>query len=237
MELSLSASRLRPGLFVVMALVIMAGLAAEILGSIWNLPTDRGVVPLLSLSYEWNVPTVYTAALVGLCVLSLCLLAIHARRQGQRHARHWWALAVGFGWIGLDELVGIHEQAGRLVDLDHLIHFDWVVPAAVLLVVLLAAFVPFLRHLPPRPRWRFVLAGALYVGGAVGMELPLGWWTARHGSHNLGYGLIDAIEESLEMLGLNLFLLALLDQLADGGVVLRFTSLPGASSSRTAGEP
>jgi hypothetical protein len=41
------------------------------------------------------------------------------------------------------------------------------------------------------------------------MELPLGWWAERAGDDNLGYGLLDWIEETLELAGTTTFLLAL----------------------------
>lgn len=238
MEVSLSAPGLRRWLFAVLAVVVGAGVAVEGLQARLGLATDHGVVPMLSLSYEWNLPTVYTAALIFTCVLLLTLVGVVTRRQRGRFVGRWALLALGFAYIGLDELLGFHEMADRLVDLNHLFHFDWIVPAAALLLVLGAVYLPFLRALPAPTRRRFLLAGVIYVGGAVCMEVPLGWWTARYGAHNLGYGLIDALEEFLEMLGLNLFLLGLLDHLALQGVTLRFAgagSVPG-SGEGSAGE-
>jgi hypothetical protein len=63
-------------------------------------------------------------------------------------------------------------------------------------------------------RLRFIVAGLVYVGGALGMEVPLGLWAARHGEDNLGYVLIDFVEEVMEMSGAALFLLSLLRHLA-----------------------
>ena len=74
------------------------------------------------------------------------------------------------------------------------LHFGWVIPAAILVLVLFLAFLGFLRrlhHLSPRTARRFVLAGALYVTGAVACDIPLGWWTSVHGDDNFVYYLID----------------------------------------------
>ena len=46
------------------------------------------------------------------------------------------------------------------------------------------------------------------------MELPLGYWTDQHGQENLMYGMIDLVEESLEIIGVSLFLYTLLEHLA-----------------------
>ena len=45
---------------------------------------------------------------------------------------------------------------------------------------------------------------------ALVMELPLGWWTQRHGMDTFGYALIDWVEETMEMIGSALAFVALL---------------------------
>ena len=46
------------------------------------------------------------------------------------------------------------------------------------------------------------------------MELPLGYWTDLKGKENLTYGMIDLVEESLEIVGVSIFLYILLEYLA-----------------------
>lgn len=224
MDIVLSKARLRPILAGVMAVIVAAGVAVEVLRPVYHLKSQSGVVPLLSLSYEQNLPTFYSAALLLACSLLLALIALGARRNGERFVAAWRVLSAGFLYIAVDEVLSFHEEASKLLALDGALHFSWVIPAAILVLLLGAAYVPFLRHLPRSMRLRFLLAGAIYVGGAVVMELPLGYWTVHHGTDNLGYGLIDAAEEAMEMLGLNLFLLALVDHLAEKGWSVRFAS-------------
>ena len=89
------------------------------------------------------------------------------------------------------------------------LYFNWVIPAVAILGVLAAVFLPFVRALPATTRRRLVVAGVIYIGGAVGMELPLGWWVERAGPDNLGYALIDWVEETLELVGASLAVVAL----------------------------
>jgi hypothetical protein len=84
-----------------------------------------------------------------------------------------------------------------------------VIPAAAIVVALVLVFMPFVRALPPATRRRLVIAGAVYVGGALVMELPLGWWTEQRGTDGLGYALIDWVEETMEMIGVTLALVGL----------------------------
>jgi hypothetical protein len=178
----------------------------------------RGLGPLvefLSLSYERNLPTWYASALLLGCALVLAGIARAATLAQAPGRRHWWALAALFLYISLDESVGLHEHLGGLLSLGGVLYFTWVVPAAVLVAVGGLAFLPFLARLPPRRRKQFIGAGVLYVGGALLMELPLGWWTERHGNDNLVYALIDHVEEALELVGASLFLAALTEELGE----------------------
>jgi hypothetical protein len=115
--------------------------------------------------------------------------------------------------MSLDEVIGLHEQLGPLLRLSGVLYFSWVVPAAAVVVTLAAVYLPFLGRLTPWARKRFVIAAIVYLTGAVLLELPLGYWTERHGNDNAVYALIDFVEESLEILGASLFLAALLQYL------------------------
>jgi hypothetical protein len=221
-DIVLSKSTLRLPFFVTLSLVVGAGVLVEVLGAVYGLPTRSGIVPFLSMSYEGNVPTFYTAAILTLASLLHAFVAIAAKKANERFVTHWWVLSLGFAYIAVDEVFSFHEMAGTFLNLSGVLYFSWVVPASIVVLVVGVSYIPFLRHLSPRTRNRFIIAGAIYVGGAVGMELPLGYWTESHGSHNLGYGLIDAIEETLEMVGVNLFILWLVDHLAEKRIKLRF---------------
>lgn len=186
-----------------------AGLLAELLRA--RLGTHPAF-SLLSLSHEGNLPSWYASALPLIC--AALLLWISATESTDR--RHWQLLALGFLAISIDETVGLHELLSEPIDTDGVLHFGWVIPASILVLALALAFFNFLRrlhHLSPGTARRFVLAGALYVGGALLCELPLGWWTAQHGDDNPGYYLIDWCEETLELAGLTLFAGALLARL------------------------
>lgn len=220
----LTKTTLQRPFFVTLGLVITAGVLVEVLGNLSGWSTQSGLLPLFSLSYEGNVPTFYSAVILSSAGCLLALSAIAARKSGAGFVPHWWILALGFFYIAIDEVFSIHELAGGLMSLSGVLYFSWVVPASIVVLVIGLSYLKFLRHLPRRTAIRFLVAGALYVGGAVGMELPLGYWTEKHGTHNLGYALIDAVEESMEMIAVNLFILWLIDHLTELRVVLRFSS-------------
>lgn len=198
---------LRRPLLMATAAVASLGLAAEL--AEYQLEAPASIVEFFSLSYEGNLPTWYASVLLFACS---ALLAIIARAEYGVQRRRWWVLAGIFAYMSLDEAVELHEYLGWLIRGDGLLYYSWVLPAGAITLTIGLAYLPFLRALSSLTRWRFVLAGALYVGGALGMELPLGLWVATHGDDNLGYGLIDFVEESMELAGASVFLLALDDE-------------------------
>lgn len=181
------------------------GLAVEL----WHASSHDAVieelVPRLSLSYEHNVPTWFASSLLLACALAAGAIA---RRAGAWR-RHWWGVTAVFAYASLDEAAELHEHLGGHLQTGGLLYFDWVIPAVAILGVLAAVFLPFMRALPAATRRRLLVAGAIYIGGAVAMELPLGFWVERAGPDGLGYGLIDWVEETLELAGASLALVAL----------------------------
>ena len=152
---------------------------------------------MLSLSYEANLPTWFSSSLLLACAVSAGAIA-HNSAQWRKH---WWFITGLATWMSLDEAVGLHEHLGGHFGGTGVLFFDWVIPAAAIVTLLVVAFVPFIRALHPPTRTRLIIAGAVYVSGALVMELPLGWWTEQRGMYTIGYALIDWVEETLEMVG------------------------------------
>ena len=162
------------------------GLVAELLRHALELD-QTPVISLLSLSYEGNLPSWYASVLPLVCAALLAWIS-----AGESVDRvHWRVLAFGFLGISIDEAVGFHELLGELFDTTGVLHFGWVIPAGLLVLALGLYFIGFLRRLSPETAGRFVVAGGVYVTGAVLLELPLGLWVEQHGDDNLAYYLID----------------------------------------------
>ena len=99
----------------------------------------------------------------------------------------------------------------------------WVVAGALGALAAGVFFLPFLRALPARLAARFVLAGAVYVGSAVGLETvatQLGHEAAGGGGYGWATLGLVALEEGGEMAGVALFVWALLGHLRAAGARL-----------------
>ena len=230
MEVTVHQGRVQRFLIDIIAIVALAGLAVEVAqdGLGWDDPYD--LLDLFSLSYESNVPTWLSASMHATSAILLALIASGKRQSGAPFVRHWWGLSIVFAYISIDEFVTLHEEMNAWFDLSGVLYFGWVIPAAILVSIFVLSYWQFLVHLPGITRFRFIRAGAVFVGGAMGVELILGYWTDLHGSRNLGYALIDWVEESMEMAGVGLFLSALVAVLADQTGQLRLVAGPSDGS-------
>jgi hypothetical protein len=154
---------------------------------------------------------------------------------------HWGVLSIILLLLSLDEVASIHEAIGA--QLERLLHnitgfnasgaisFFWVVPGAVFVFIVLLAYVRFLAHLPQTTRRWFLFAGALFVLGALGVEMLTAQVVSSSGSiadwvASSSGGIVDrgsasavptilkglqtSVEEMFEMLGLTAFVYALL---------------------------
>lgn len=195
-----------------------------------------GFAQLFDVETELSVPAWFSSALLLLCAGCLWVVARSVRAAGRRFPRHWMGLATAFLFLSLDEASGFHERFLRpmraVVGSEGPLFFAWVVPYTVLVAVLGATYLRFLFHLPAPHRWSFVIAGAVYVGGALGFEMLGGMRAsafADRGSDPLYLSLVT-VEEALEMGGLILFLRALGRYFAAGfpDASLRFRPGPSA---------
>ena len=79
-------------------------------------------------------------------------------------------------------------------------------PSPIVAAVVFAAYVRFLASLPASTAVGFIVAGAVYVGGAVGVELATEPYLYNDELDTLGYNLWTAVEEAMEMGGVLYFL-------------------------------
>ncbi len=179
------------------------------------------LVKVFSLDLEQNVPSFFSMLLLFFTALLLGFITILKRKQNAPYLFEWAILSSGFLFMTFDEATQIHEKliepmravlGGKNLGI---FYYAWVVPAIVLVLFLSVFFLKFLWSLPAKPRLTFIIAGIIYIGGAVGMELVGGSYSEAHGRDNLIYIALTTIEESLEMLGVIVFIWALLEYIAD----------------------
>jgi hypothetical protein len=192
-----------------------------------------GLVGLFDFDQERNVPTLFSASLF-LLAAGLAFLVGRAGRA-THPARVWASFAAVACFLAADEVAGIHEMfASPLRESLHATGFfrhAWVIPYGVAAAALAALVAPVLRRLSPASRRRFFLAGAVYVSGALGLEMVGGKYQELAGvTRDLVYEAIATAEESMEIAGLILLVHALVSLLRDelGGVTVTIPAASGA---------
>lgn len=178
----------------------------------------HGWLVVFDLDKEWNVPTIFSAFLLFAASGLLTLIAAERHRVRASGFRHWMALAVIFCFLGFDELFSIHNSAKHLVPVwfKHIGLFNlrwdlrWVVIGIPFTLAIVILFVPLVLRLSRRTACGIVIAGMVYVGAALGVEMIGGWWIGRHTRTNWTYSALVVIEETFEMVGAVMFLNVLL---------------------------
>jgi hypothetical protein len=191
------------------------------------------IARLFALHGEGNVPTWYSSLLFFVAALLLELIA-RATSPDRRQARRWTCLALVFVLLSLDEAASVHEQLrlpfptllGGTVGAWS---FLWVIPAVGLAAVVGFAVVSLLANLPPGTRWLFLTSAAIFLSGELGVERLGAYHLDLHGDRTMTYLLVTTMEESLEMAGVSLFILALL-----GYIRAHLASRPGIEPANPA---
>ena len=184
-----------------------------------------GFVPLFDLNGERNVPAWFSSSLLLTCSLLLAAVARLEGGGGGRDVVRWWGLSAVFLLMSVDEAVQIHEQTihplREVLGTGGIFHYAWSVLGLAFVAVFAAAYLPFVARLDAGTRRLFVAAGALFVGGALGMEFVQGWHDGLYGVDGTT-ALITTVEEVLEMSGVVVFVYALLSRLGSYRSAVRF---------------
>lgn len=198
--------------------LIISGTAANIVSNQVAPSKDHKLARLMNrfdLAFEPSVPNWYSSCSLLVCSVVLGLISCAKRRQRDRWFWHWFILALLFVGLSVDEGVRFHEMLHTVLasrfETHGLLYFPWVIPALAFIAVVGLSYIPFLMRLNRRTAVLFVIAGATYVMGAVGMDMLGGVIVEQHGMESIEHSFAQSVEELLEMLGVLIFLYALLD--------------------------
>jgi len=220
---TLSPRRVGQRLALTVALLALVSLAEQYVIHILGRADLEEFLIAVDVDAEANIPTWFSSVQLLACAALLGVIAARVRRDGGRYAGHWGWLSALFIALSIDELAQLHEHLGRLQSVWHthgLFYFAWVIPAGVFVAALSVVYLRFLAHLPALTRRRFVIAGIVFVTGALVVEALGGWRAETMGMNNMTHSCIATVEEVMEMSGVTMFLVALMRHLAGEGADL-----------------
>jgi hypothetical protein len=172
-----------------------------------------GLLRQFHLNQEANIPTWYSVSTLLFASLLLSLIGLTKYRLRDPYTAHWLCLAAIFLYLSADEGSRLHEMSEVLYPRSHysgLFYYPWVIGGALVVLVIGLSYIKFVLRLPAGIRGLVILAGLLYVGGALGMEGVQAAFEEGHGYKNLSYDLMTGIEEVSEMAGIAVFIYALM---------------------------
>lgn len=205
-------------LFLVIASLVSTWLSSQTMPYYWVEKVRHSYVRLFDVNREANIPTWFSSTILLLSALLLAQIYCQKKDARDRYALHWAALALIFTGFSLDETAVLHEMTiiplRAMFHLTGLFTYGWILIGIASVVVAAIAFYKFLFSLPGRIRHLFLAAATLFIGGGLVVESITGLFTDRNGHETRLCLLICNLEEFLEMLGVIVFIHALLSYLA-----------------------
>lgn len=192
---------------------------------------DFGIYQFFHLGQEANLPAYFSALLILFAGILAGAVSSVERQEGGASFWHWRVLSIGLVFMSFDEAAQIHESiigplfthfAGRG---DGIWHYAWYIPFIPVVLLLAAWYVPFIWRLRRRYAVLFVLAGVLYVGGAIGVEMMQSY-ISFHRITGGAMAISLIVEEMCEMMGMVVVIYALLCYLIDKRSMLVFFQPP-----------
>ncbi len=179
---------------------------------IYGFGAEKHWLDSLNMDRELNLPTLFSSSLL---LISALLMQRLGHNSNPDATDDWRLLSKIFIFLALDEALQIHEIL-IIPGLRHQVHpalaSTWVVPYAALAIIMLWKFRSFLGSIPRATATGLLRSGAVYVGGAIGMEM-IGSFAVRSSLirlHSPWYGAITGLEEALELVGIILLIHALM---------------------------
>ena len=223
LTISVSVKKVIWLLSLALALLMVLNLAGYLYESfLGSVDPERGLVPLFFMKSENSLPTWYSSFMLLCSALLLAVISYAKKSNRDRYVYHWGALSIIFLYLSVDEAATVHERISRLgrmllksygldpsTILYGLVKHAWVVPYAGLVIIFVLFYFSFFLTLPARQRFLFLAAATFYVGGAMGLEVFKELFREEGFIHNA----MSSLEEPFEMVGILVFIYALLDYL------------------------
>ena len=221
----------------IIASLVLIGAMANY--AIYNVVPDpehpiADVLKRFDLGHEPSIPAFYSAIIMLAAAATAAFLSVYDNHAENGRRFSWRLLTLVLVLLAIDEVVMFHEMGTAAMEqlgLNGQLYFSWVIPGSIFAAVVGISFTKLLLTLGWRTRSLFVASGAIFLSGAVGMELIAGVIFAGAESElealsSVSHVLSQAVEEGLEMIGMALFLCTLLDLINIEGISIWVSGKP-----------
>lgn len=218
MNLSISKKSIVKSLSITVIVLILLSVTGQLYKYLINDGENRYIFDFLNLDKEYNIPTLYVMLSLYFCGILLMIISFGVRLKKEKFFLHWCFLSVTFLYLGTDEILVLHEQIisplRSVLKTTGFLYVTWVIPAMILVLFFALAYIKFLKALPVKTRNWFIVSGIVFVLGAVGLEVIGSNYLYNYGQDSLSYSFITTVEETFELIGILMFINAILDYLS-----------------------
>ena len=206
-----------------LTLVVILLVVVSTTGKLFSLCVnhDQGVQLLaekIYVDYENTVSAWFASSALLFSAILLITIAVARKCGGHGDVIPWASLAFIFLCLSIDEAVGFHNIFAEMPYSQEVGTLSYVLagvlPELVLVIFVAVLYLRFVIRLEPRFRGLFVLAATTVVVGAVIFELVSSLTLSQFGRDSTAYIVSVTAEEGLEMLGVVIFIYALMSYLA-----------------------
>jgi hypothetical protein len=198
--------------------VVLVLVSLNLLGQFYRYFFDsnsfRRIILLFFVDKEGNIPSFYSALALLFCSLLLAIIAISKKIEKDYSVIYWRGLSLIFLYLSIDEAASIHELSmypfRNALGAKGFLYFTWIIPFGVLVLIFIGLYSKFVFSLPKKIKILFVTAASIFLFGSLGMEAIGGFQADEVGMGNFLYSMIVTLEESLEMIGILVFIYALM---------------------------
>ena len=196
--------------FVGFTLAHIAGQLAEIH------PSRNFGLFLFDLSGKQSIPRFFSTVMLLLCSGLLLTIAVAKKRDNTPGFLYWLGLAFIFLLLSITKNTAIHENLAvsirSVLNMSKIQFYAWAY--GMVSVIFLVVYLRFLLGLPRRTMFLFAIGGAVFIGGAFGLDLVVAYLGKSFDHQTLAYIGLSTLEEVLEMAGIIVFVYALLSYMS-----------------------
>lgn len=190
---------------------------------VYQNPSDSDLLRRLdayfNFNHEANFPSFFSSILLLLSAFLLWVV-YKSTTVTDRGRPRWLLLFFIFLFLTLDEAVRIHErleQVTRLVftgDAGGFLAWTWIIPYTLFAFGVAIYNFKFVMRLPKPVRTKFIVAGALFVFAAAGIESIEGYLMKTTAEDPVVLLMTTTVQEFLEMVSVIVFIAGILHYLA-----------------------
>jgi hypothetical protein len=215
MHIQFSSRKYIKILYKITAVLVVVHVILQVLKFAFGHDQIFGLIKLFNLDEENNFPSLFSFMLFLIAAKLAGWITYDAWKKQKRFVWQWTGVSVFLLWFAADEILAIHERWSPVIrEMLHtsgLFYYFWQLPYILIFIVMLVFYFPFLKSWSREFCARVFGAAFIFGMGVFVLEALGGWRYSITGPNDVVYMILATIEETCEMVGVIIFIYALLE--------------------------